>query len=284
MFFRKVMSAALCAAALSMSAAILSAGEIAFKDGMKVSFLGDSITAQGAGPFGYVTLVAKGLETNGIKIQALGAGIGGHKSNQMLERLEKDVISKKPDMMTLSCGVNDVWHGVRGVSLEDYKKNITSIVDKAQAANIKVVILTSTMIKEDANNDENKKLAAYNEFLKYLAAEKKCILADLNTDMQNALKEMPGTGNKLTTDGVHMNPYGNMMMATGVLKACGLTDEQIAKAKDAWEKMPGAFNTKINLSIEKYNELKKKADAEKLSVDAYVEKICMKALFPESAK
>lgn len=284
MFFRKVMSAALCAAALSMSAVILSAGEIAFKDGMKVSFLGDSITQQGAGPFGYVTLVAKGLEANGIKIQAMGAGVSGHKSNQMLARLEKDVISKQPDMMTLSCGVNDVWHGARGVSLEDYKKNITDIVDKAQAANIKVVILTATMIKEDANNEENKKLVAYNEFLKYLATEKKCILADLNADMQNALKEMPGTGNKLTSDGVHMNPYGNMMMASGILKACGLSDEQIAKAKASWEKMPGAFSTKINLSIEEYNGLKKKADAEKLSVDAYVGNVCQKALFPESAK
>ena len=71
----------------------------------------------------------------------------------MLARLDKDVISKKPQWMTLSCGVNDVWHfklklGKRtfqGVGLEDYKKNIRAIVDKAQAAGIKVMILTSTM-------------------------------------------------------------------------------------------------------------------------------------------
>ena len=43
-------------------------------------------------------------------------------------RLDRDVISKKPDWMTLSCGVNDVWHGKRGVNLEDYKKNIASII------------------------------------------------------------------------------------------------------------------------------------------------------------
>ena len=72
----------------------------------------------------------------------IGAGISGHKSNQMLERLERDVLSKKPDWMTLSCGVNDVWHGAKGVALPEYQKNITEIVDKAQAANVKVIILT----------------------------------------------------------------------------------------------------------------------------------------------
>lgn len=73
----------------------------------------------------------------------------------MLARLEKDVLSKKPDGMTLSCGVNDVWHGAREVKLEDYKQNITAIVDRAQAAGVKVMIRTSTMIKEDQKNDLN---------------------------------------------------------------------------------------------------------------------------------
>lgn len=79
-------------------------------------------------------LVGSGLSANGVKIEIIGAGISGHKSNQMLERLDRDVLSKKPQCMTLSCGVNDVWHGAKGVTLEDYKKNITAIIDQAQAA------------------------------------------------------------------------------------------------------------------------------------------------------
>ena len=31
-----------------------------------------------------------------------------------------------------------------------------------------------------------------------------------------------------------MNALGNQMMATGILKAFGLTDEQLTKAHDAW--------------------------------------------------
>ena len=231
---------------LALAAVLLSgavqAGEIAVKDGQKIAFLGDSITQGGVGPNGYVTLTIRGLESAGVKATAIPAGISGHKSNDMLARLEKDVISKKPDWMTLSCGVNDVWHGKNGVTLEDYKKNITQIVEKCQAAGIKVMILTSTMIGEDQPNANNQKLAPYNEFLRTLATEKKCLLADLNAEMQAAIAKAGADkkGNILTGDGVHMNPAGNQMMATGVLKGFGLSAEQLEKAKASWMAKEGA--------------------------------------------
>jgi hypothetical protein len=38
----------------------------------------------------------------------------------LLARLDAEVISKKPQWMTLSCGVNDVWHfKFEGVGIED---------------------------------------------------------------------------------------------------------------------------------------------------------------------
>ncbi len=222
------------AAAIGMLGANpVQAAEIAVKDGQKIAFMGDSITQAGAGPKGYVTLVMRGLEANGVKAISIPAGISGHKSNDMLGRLERDVLSKKPDWMTLSCGVNDVWHGANGVALDQYQKNIVQIVDRCQAAGVKVVILTSTMIGEDQPNPNNQKLVAYNEFLRELAKEKKCLLADLNADMQAAIAKVgpDKKGNLLTSDGVHMNPAGNVMMASGVLKAVGLTAEQIEKAE-----------------------------------------------------
>jgi lysophospholipase L1-like esterase len=217
------------------------AQEIPVKTGDKIAFLGDSITAGGMHSNGYCRLVISGLAANGIQAEPIGAGVSGHKSNQMLARLDKDVIAKKPTWMTLSCGVNDVWHGANGVELPDYKKNITEIVDKAQAAGIKVMILTATMIKEDAENDLNKKLAGYNDFLRELAKEKKCLLGDLNAEMQATIAEMkkanplPPGKNYLTSDGVHMALAGNRMMALGLLKGFGLTETHLAKAKQAWD-------------------------------------------------
>ena len=268
----------LLVALLMSAAAPLLHAEIPVKAGDKVAFLGDSITQQGnGGPGGYVQLVGSGLAANGVKVEIIGAGISGHKSNQMLERLDRDVLSKKPDWMTLSCGVNDVWHGAKGVPLEDYKTNITAIVDRAQAAGVKVMILTSTMIREDQTTPENQKLTAYNDFLRALAKEKKCLIADLNAEMQAAVAEArkkPGAkGNVLTTDGVHMAYAGNEMMAAGVLKGFDADDRELTKAKEAWLDIPGtsAVNAKLALTRRQMLELEKLAESRNASVGALVD-------------
>ena len=151
---------------VTMLFSITAMADIAFKNGDKVAFLGDSITYLGAVyPSGYCRLVEKALEWKGIKCDMVYAGISGHKSNQMLERLDRDVLAHKPQWMFLSCGVNDVWHGENGVPLPQYKENITKLVEKAQAAGVNVIILASTLIGEDLNGDNNRKLNEYNDFL-----------------------------------------------------------------------------------------------------------------------
>ncbi|MDX1565718.1 MAG: GDSL-type esterase/lipase family protein [Phycisphaeraceae bacterium] len=228
------------------------------KRGDKIAFLGDSITAAGARKNGYVTMVMHALNKEGLNLSHIPAGKSGHKSNDMLKRLDRDVISKKPQWMVLSCGVNDVWHfklrlgkrTFKGVPLEDYKKNITAIINKAQAADIQVMVLTATMIGEDPERELNKNMIPYNAFLRQIAKKKNCLLADLNRDMQETIKKMPDVPgkarmfgepeyrrhikNKLTTDGCHMNLLGNAMMAKGILRAFGLSEEKITAAEKDW--------------------------------------------------
>jgi lysophospholipase L1-like esterase len=252
--------------------------EIAVKSGEKIAFLGDSITQGGWGnPAGYVRLVIAGLEANGIQAEPVPAGISGHKSDQMLARLDKDVLSKKPQWMTLSCGVNDVWHGPRGVPLDDamaksgtyddkvssrgtYKKNITAIIDQATAAGVKPVMLTATVIHENLASKENGLLAPYNDFLRELAKEKKLPMADLFAMFAERLKAENKPKEKvLTSDGVHMNAEGNKLMAIGVLKAFGLNDVELDKAKAAWAPLEAAAAEQAK----KQAEARAKAAAEK---------------------
>jgi len=249
-----------------------------------IAFLGDSITEAGANrPGGYVNLVVNGLEANGVKVTPFFAGVSGHKSNQMLERLERDVISKKPDWMTLSCGVNDVWHGPNGVPLDQYQKNITAIIDQAQTAGIKVMILTATVIHEDAKNPENQSLAPYNDFLRKLAVEKKCLLADLNTDMWNVIKASKApTGRLLTSDGVHMNIEGNRLMAEGVLKAFGLNKSQMGKALESISKLPNTagISGNMSLTLAEYDRLKEFAAKQNTSVEGLLNNTLRQQLEP----
>ena len=259
---------------------------VAVKNNESIAFMGDSITAQGANlPGGYVRLVISGLKANGITVTPFPVGIGGQHSTEMLERLERDVLSKKPTWMTLSCGVNDVWHGEKGVPLEAYKTNIAALVDQAQAAGVKVMILTATMIGEVSDNPNNVKLAGYNDFLRQLAQAKKCPLADLNADMQASIK--PGiTGNQLTNDGVHMNPLGDQMMAIGVLRAFGLNEAQLQKARDYWIAMPEVacnVGCKLELTLRQYQQLNELAAKENLSVLNLLQKTLVSLLPPQPA-
>ena len=245
---------ALAAISLLLGNAVSRANDLLVKSGDKVAFLGDSITSNGSvSPGGYVRLVESGLAQQGIKIEVIPAGVSGNTSKDMLARLDRDVIAKKPTLMTLSCGVNDVWHGPTGVALEPYKENIRAIVDRVQAAGIKVVILTATMITEDPAAANNQKLAAYNDFLRALAKEKNLPLADLNADEQTELKrlttEKPEKGSILTVDGVHPDALGDEMMATGILKTFGLSEEQLLQQYKTWLDLANAAQVKIAVKL-----------------------------------
>ncbi len=228
--------------ATALAATALTAAATSLKKGEAVAFMGDSITQQGWGTGGYVRMCEAAFNANGLDIRIVPAGISGHKSPNMLARLKRDVLDKKPTYMTLSCGVNDVWHGKNGVPLAQYKENITKIVDETLAAGVKPIILTATMIGEDAENANNKKLAAYNDFLRVLAQEKNCKLVDLNAEMQKqvaAFRAATGSrANYLTGDGVHMQFLGNRMMATMILKdGFDFTADELAKSEDAIRKI-----------------------------------------------
>jgi len=110
--------AAAVAVAVAMTASGVAAQEVLVKDGEAVAFLGDSITEFGAArPSGYVCLVASGLEANGIRMKVIGAGVQRHTSNDMLERLDRDVLSKKPNWM-MALGVLRAF----GLNEEQIKK------------------------------------------------------------------------------------------------------------------------------------------------------------------
>ena len=217
--------------------------DLLVKEGDTLAFLGDSITQFGQdrrNPDGYVNLVLAALREEGAPVKAVKAGISGHKSDNMLARLDRDVLRHHPKVMTLSVGVNDVWHQDhgegKGVKLEENKKNVCAILDKCAASNCTVVVLTATMFEHGAKWEEhphNVKLAPYNQWLREEAARRKLPLADLNALMWANHEKAPKA--RLTCDGVHMAKSGNRLMAKGVLRALGVEESRFAVIeRDAW--------------------------------------------------
>ena len=252
--------------------------DIIVKNGEKIAFLGDSITYWGGTQnpyYGYIHLVLDGLKRSGVTAEAVFAGVRGNDSGHMLARVEKDVIAKKPQWMFLSCGVNDVWGKWKGkgVPLPEYRKNIGKIVELAQKNGIRVVIMTASMIYEGAANRYNTDLIKYNDFLRTLAKEKKCLLAEVNERMQ---KEVAGKelscikGVKLTYDGVHMNGRGHMMMASVILETFGIPPAEIQNYRKEWEKKYPESRISLPLKKDLYFLLHTKAAKKKMTVEKYL--------------
>jgi acyl-CoA thioesterase I len=202
------------------------------KQGETIVAIGDSITQGG----GYLRNVDSALARQypDLKVRPIvNKGVSGQKAEDLVKRFDKDVIQLKPAVVTISIGINDVWHRLGKPHdekiLAAYKENVAKMVDQAQKAGIKVVLLTPTLIQEDPDAEGNKRLTQYVEAEKQIAAEKKCQLVDLHGMFLTALKQKPaGQKNWLTRDGVHMQPLGDAVMAVGVLRALGVPDAQIS--------------------------------------------------------
>lgn len=205
--------------------------ELQLKPGDQIVAIGDSIT-QGGGYLRDIDAVLA-RQYPDLKIpKVINKGIGGQKAEDLIARFDRDVVQLKPAFVTISIGINDVWHRLGQPHdekiLAAYKENVAKMVDAAQKAGIKVILLTPTVIQEDPNAEGNKRLAMYVAAEKEIAAEKKCQLVDLHGMFLAALKQKPaGQGNWLTGDGVHMKPLGDGVMAAGALRALGVPDEKI---------------------------------------------------------
>jgi len=271
--------------------------DVMVKNGEKIAFLGDSITELGNWPAGYVNLVMEGLKRAGVKDAVkIPAGRSGDRSNRMLARID-GVLKQKPDWILISCGVNDVWHREHkdgngkhtGVDFPDYVANMRAMYDKCDAAGAKVVVLTATMITEDANDQKNKWLVEYNDFLRAEAKKRNYLLVDLNAAMWAKLNEIRKTdkepGNKLTKDGVHMTYKGDCQMAATILTAFG-ADAKIGgsleatcqELVEAGKNLKGGDYTWANLSLAERARLRAVAKAKGKSdmdyaLDLYVEGI-----------
>jgi len=200
------------------------------KKGDKIIFLGDSITEQGRSAKGYVTLIKKALaeKHKDLGIEVLNAGVSGNKVPDLIRRLQRDVIDKKPTLVVIYIGINDVWHGEKdpkkGTPREKFEDGLKEIIIKLQAAEARVVLCTPSVIgeKTDGANSLDPKLEQYADVTRGLCKEYKVPLCDLRKAFVEKMKE-DNKDNKekgfLTTDRVHLNDAGNKLVAETILKA-----------------------------------------------------------------
>ena len=211
---------------LILSMAMLVSG-FTIQERKRVIFFGDSITEAGVKPGGYISVLGDLMKQKGVdkNFDLQGAGIGGNKVYDLYLRMEDDVLSKKPDIVVIWVGVNDVWHKSSygtGTDEDKFEKFYTAIIKKLQAANVQVIVCTPAAIgeKTDFTNSQDGDLNQYSQIIRNVAQKNNCKLVDLRKVFldynieHNKTNKASGT---LTTDGVHLSEKGNGLVAEQML-------------------------------------------------------------------
>jgi lysophospholipase L1-like esterase len=207
----------------------LASKQVELKKGDRIVFFGDSLTALAGidGPKdkgvtkGYVRIfrdaILKQHKDKGIEVDWVATG--GHTVPDLLKRVDKDVIAKKPTIVVIQIGCNDA----RRIAKDTFKTSLEELIDKLQKEKIQVIQCTLTSVgeKHDGTNKDDPKLDEFAVVEREVAKAKNVPLNDLRRAfVEYWTKNNPDNKSSgiLTYDGNHFNDAGHEFVAEQMLK------------------------------------------------------------------
>lgn len=76
------------------------------------------------------------------RLGGINAGVGGNSTLDAVARFQADVLSRRPDVVTIMFGIGDASYGV---SVAEYKKNLRSMVRQLKRRSVRVILMTSNV-------------------------------------------------------------------------------------------------------------------------------------------
>ncbi len=116
-------------------------------------------------------------------INVINAGLGGENVSGARERLERDVLSHRPVLVTICLGLNDSRGGKEKVG--EFESELKALIEAVQAK--ADVVLFTPNTRGDALQDDGT-LADYVRSIRAVARATKAGLADVNAIYQGALR------------------------------------------------------------------------------------------------
>lgn len=169
-----------------------------------ILFLGDSLS-EGIGldeEQSFPRLVERNLKAKKHDVIITNGGVSGSTSASGLTRL-KWHLKKPTDILVLELGAND---GLRGLKLEETKKNLIAIIKMAQEKKVKVLLLGLLM----PPNYGKKYTEEFEAMYRNIAKTQKVPLHPF------ILKDVAGRTDLNLPDGVHPNAKGQELVAKTV--------------------------------------------------------------------
>src|SRR5690554_2056542 len=104
---------------------------------------------------GFVNLVHSYIMVNhpNLNLKIINQGISGHRSNDLINRIQKDCLDYHPDWVVMMIGTNDAWRQVDSPHIpkyimkpNEYKDNLRKLIETFKSKNIKLLLLSPFMI------------------------------------------------------------------------------------------------------------------------------------------
>ena len=172
----------------------------------RIVILGDSLTA-GLGldiDAAYPALVEQQLTDLGYPTEILNAGQSGDTTAGGVQRVDW-LLKQKPDLLIVELGAND---GMRGIPLAEVEKNLNTIIDKSQEANVSVFLMDMYI----PTNFGKEYTDGFHNLFATIATEQDITLLPF------LLKDVAGKPTLNQADGIHPTAEGHALMAEVVLK------------------------------------------------------------------
>lgn len=186
---------------------------------MRVICMGDSLT------YGYGVSRAEvwtALISDALgKVEVINRGISGDTTGGMLARLERDVLSERPDLVILMGGSNDIFFSQ---DLKSAKGNISAMVFQCLASRIKVILGIPFPVWREGLEEKWKPYAGGEETKGLLESYRSWLLEfgtrfEIQTiDFWKCLVEAGKPLGNFYLDGIHLNRAGHRLIGGFLFK------------------------------------------------------------------
>lgn len=209
-----------------------------FENNDRIVFAGDSVTDMGSTqPVGeglfdnlgrsYVRVVENYLVTGypELNIRITNSGISGNTSRDLLERFDRDVVSLKPDWVSICIGINDVWRQFDTPAMldcqvqpDEYEKNVEEMILRVKDKVKGIFILSPYYMEPNREDKMRARMDEYGAICRRLAEKHGCRFVDFQKMYEDFCKIRHSSC--IAWDRVHPNQMGATLMAKEFLRQC----------------------------------------------------------------
>lgn len=192
--------------------------------GRRVVFFGSSNTelaAHNLGRHSWSCWVEIALRSYvGKHIITANAGIGGETVYQLRQRVDRDVLPIRPDLVIVTIGGNDRWQ----LSPAQYRRQMGQLVDTLKASGTLPVLQTYYSLLMEDENQPMEMLTPYMDAKREVAQEAGVPCIDSYPIMHRWHQADPDGYRALMLDPGHLNPTGHAVYGRLCSEAFGVFD------------------------------------------------------------